>query len=739
MRLIRILQASLLAATLIFLGNGCGTNTSSDITSVTVTPTNISLNKGEKQALTVTAYNSGGTTVTGKFYYSSSDTSLFTVSPDGVLCAGTWDPTAVTCTPTTKSGTAYLTVSAADSNAGDIETIYVHERVDSVVAEVPTADLSACLSVGSKTITSSGCTPSSSVSCSYYQLVAHAYSNDATTCSSLHSLYPEISATAPCPLPDGTQVDSSGNYTPDTVGEFTWTATDSSIVGINNSTTPSGRATPSAPGATTVWASVGNGSSPTMSPAVPFITCPITKLNIVRADNSTTDTFALDVNGTKNVTISATDSKGVSLTAPPIDWFVSNSYAYDLGVYTTINSLTGQATALKPASRTVLGIDCVSTACNRDLDPAFSNFIVATVNGTANDPTIYAASTNSDTMQPITGTTLGTAITLPRKPNTMHVSPTGYYILMGSNYGGIMSMTTASAAVQSNTQVIDATTLGSASPSGVFGVAVADGYYYLIGLSAAAITHSYPIPNVSTVIFSPEGNMAYIFNGTSSMYLEDISKNTLTQFDMGAVVNDAAFSVNGAYFYLAQPGGISVHSFCGNVPLVDTMAASSPSIIRSFQTADGAVAVDGSSLLVVTTTAPDVDTAGYGCPLTVTDAVTSYDMALNGDTVSELFLSPDNSRAVMVTKAGKLLVAHISSGSVTALETVTLANSATAYPTGGIQTSGIYYWTGGSDGLIHRINISGTTSSDDETIDPKLKTTDGVTVAIPNLVGVREK
>jgi len=224
---------------------------------ITITPTtSASLTLGATLSFTASAQTASGTNIATPITYSSSDTSILNLAPNGVACAGHWDVAFTTCSP---GAPGTVTVTASALGASSVPTfVFVHPPIDSIAVTgilidgVPIQE--PCLSQ-SQAMT----------------IEAHAYSQGA-----------DITAS---------------------VGPFTWSANNPSVVNlipISNTTYipgtnttynfPTNQATAKAaiPGITYIYASANGASSTsfqqpqltnaqgTLSPVLDFFeTCPI--------------------------------------------------------------------------------------------------------------------------------------------------------------------------------------------------------------------------------------------------------------------------------------------------------------------------------------------------------------------------------------------------------------------------------------------------------------------------------
>jgi len=213
---------------------------------------NSSVNLGDTFAFTATAQTASGTNLTTSFTFVSSDTAILNVAPNGFACAGHWDTGFTTCTP---GATGVVQVTALALGQSSVPTfVFVHPAIDLVTVigilldNVPVQE--PCLSQSQS-----------------MALEAHAFSQ-------------------------GSDITSS-------VGPFTWTAQNPSVVNLApivntafNFATNQESATAVTPGMTQIYASASGVSSSSFqqpqyqnsgatSPVLDFFeTCPIQTINL---------------------------------------------------------------------------------------------------------------------------------------------------------------------------------------------------------------------------------------------------------------------------------------------------------------------------------------------------------------------------------------------------------------------------------------------------------------------------
>ncbi len=143
----------------------CGGGSTADTTAtqLILSPTTFSLNQGAVGTLSVTAENSAGTIVPADITFTSSNSSVATVSTGGLICAGQWDSVFINCTA--NGGVGQVTITAtSNNNITGTATVYVHEQVDQVQAVLTNGCTSMGQAVGISgqafSTTAPGCSPS---------------------------------------------------------------------------------------------------------------------------------------------------------------------------------------------------------------------------------------------------------------------------------------------------------------------------------------------------------------------------------------------------------------------------------------------------------------------------------------------------------------------------------------------------------------------------------------------------
>lgn len=661
---------------------GGGTPKANVVDKITLPISSFSLNKGDVVQISATAQDKTGAAVLAQFTYSSSNTSVADVSTSGLLCGGKWDDETkpIVCTPSATVGTATITVSS--QGVSTTAPAYVHEKVDLVKVIAP----SSCSSMADTV-----------------QLAAKAYSTNAAVCGSNPT---------PCELP------------PSSLGQFTWSTNDADVVTIDNATDKSGTATAGIPGQTTIYASLNTNNSP----AVPFTTCPVTSLSIAATTDNTTAPFSFDKAGTKGLTAVAIDSKGKTLTAPPLTWVSSQTYS--VSITPGSPALTATVTGVNPGTSYIQAV-CDPSICNRNLPPVFSNMMKATTNGTPTY-TVYTTSKNSTALvliDPTTNTPTTTSITLPFAPNSMVINRQGSRVIMGSDSGAMLVDLNAGTATKLG---FIGTAIGF-SPDGSV-LALHDTVNSIIYvLDANKLTLITAIPATGSHFlgdFTVDGHYGFFAGGTNKLYGYD-GNGTRQAVTLSAPAYDTAVLASGQAVYLAGGAGnaVPVRSTCNiGTSTVDTQAANAPKFVEALPDGTGAVAVDSPNIIVMNNV--NVNNA---CPPTLSEGSATVDLGQGSFTATQLLVTPDSKKAIVFTDSNKVFLFDLGTHATTVVSVG--AAGTKAFP-GGTTLDSTFLWVASSDGKVHKIDLSN--GNDAAQVDPALKKSDS-TATTPDFVVIRNK
>jgi hypothetical protein len=284
-----------------------------------------------------------------------------------------------------------------------------------------------------------------------------------------------------------------------------------------------------------------------------------------------------------------------------------------------------------------------------------------------------------------------------------------------------------------------------------------------VSVSTGAIT-TYAV-NGTIEAISPDGTGLLLSDTVAdSLNYVDISNGTLSSTQSGVTVNSAAYTpdsgfvewLTGTVFGFGLPSGTSgmegltanaldimaqggltyittsaspqqvfVYSTCDQSPQKQKLTAASPTLIKALPNGTGAVAADSPNVDVIST--PSVLSAG--CPVTTPSTITPYDLGAGSFTAQQMFVSPDSTRAWIVSNLPQILTFSLPSLTP---NNIPLTGGATAY-NGGITMDSANAYFGASDGTVHRILVD--ELSDVAQIAVNLKDANG-NVTPPNLVVV---
>lgn len=479
------------------------------------------------------------------------------------------------------------------------------------------------------------------------------------------------------------------------------------------------------PGSTTIFGSV----SGVTSVGVPYVTCPAVSI-LVHDANSSHTSFTLSGGGTQSLTADVLDSAGQSI-RPALTWGSSSPAIAPVAVGTTGNN-PATITAVAPGTASITAA-CSYPDCNAGLPAQYSmNVVTATVSGTTST-IVFAASTNSKTLAPITisGNTVGTAITLPYQPNSMVADPAGANLYLGSS-SGLMAVNLTSNAV--TTQSVTGTIVAISPDSNylLLSDSVANAIYYY-SLRSQAITYTSSGFTATSSAYTPDSK----FNSWVSAM--DLTSGLQTGLQLSLpgngmltlpfTTNGVAISAQGGLTYVSgsNPGEIDVRSTCDQAD-VQILSATAPTLVQEIPNGTGAVATDSPSIDVVS----NPGTLNPGCPITNNQiTVASFDLGAGPFNAGQLFMSTDSSRAWIISNLTELLEFNLQSSSPIVIP---FSGNSVVGASGGITPDGSQVYVGASDGTVHRIDVA--SSSDVQSIAVNLLDANG-NLVVPNLVAVR--
>ena len=689
-----------------FLG-GCGGSKSSNnkVAQVLISPASASLVAGQVVPLTTSAVNSANSAVIATFTFNSSDTTVATISPAGLVCGGVWDSTFVVCNGTDAhgspiTGTAVITATAGGVTSGPVN-ISVHPSVTSVTVDPAS---SGCFSVGDT-----------------HQFTAKAFHN--------------------------------GNDITSSVGAFTWSTSDATVATVD----ANGLATARISGLTGVVASIGGVTSP----AAFFRTClPVEMVLHVAGDPAGNFTTSLTMNATdtKNLQVDLFDERGTVTAGAPITLVSNNSLVASVSGVTLTANVAGGA-----------GIQavCAPPSCGAGLNtPIYSNLFSVTVNGSSTtNTTVYAASTfpvPTGQIMPLvpidiskSPPAVGTALPLPGVPNSMLFDRAGDRAYIGTNVG-LASLDTSSNVIALVAPNIVGTVL-AVSPDGnkaILSNATIDPntgvpfqqngpdqrvFVFDRGANPATLT-TFVASGAVAATFDDDGFRAYIIGNNGNFYVFS-PLQTFVSTTLGTPGQDAVTLSSGPFVYVATPSaGVKVIATCNNAVqgASPTTNSSNIQLVSRVPNSDTIYAVDTTGINVesvsVTQPTPPVSITTANCAPSVAYNNTFVGFGAGPITARQLLVGSNGVHAALLP-AGTNKVFTVLNGNAAGV--ATLASGGTEPLSGGLTPDGVNLWVGvaGSNTVDH-INLGN--NQDDIQVKMNFVKADG-SPAPPNLVAVRPK
>lgn len=683
---------------------GCGGSKAANTTVavVTVSPASISLVAGQVISLSASAVNSANGSVATTFTFNSSNTSIATISPAGLVCAGVWDSIFVVCNGLDSlgnpiSGTATITATAQGVTSGPVP-VSVHPSVTSVTVDPPPG---GCFSIAQT-----------------HQFVAHAFHN-------------------------ATEITSQ-------IGNFTWSSSAAVVAGVD----ANGLATSRVPGITGVVASVGT----TTSPAVFFKSCMPVLLSLhISGDPAGTPTTAVNLNlsDTRTVQVDMIDELGTVTPNAPVTILSNNA---------TVATLAGATVTAQSPGGAGLQAVCTPPTCGFGLNtPIYSNLFSITVNGVSPiTTTVYAASSfsppagNTIPLIPIdiskTPPAVGTAVNLPGIPNSIVFDRTGAHAFIGSNNGLIVldgTTNTVSLATPvpvgkvlavsaDGNQVIVSNAANDPSTNTPIDPFPSEQRVWLFNQSSNTIT-TFVLPGAFAAAFDDDGFRAYAVATNGNVYVISPVLTTLTTSIGGSSI-DVTPLASGPFVYVANSAGLKVIATCNNVVQASAPPTNSSTIqiVRSVKSANQIVAVDSTGVNVETATVtqltPPLAITPSNCEPNVSYSNNFIDFGVGSFTANQLLVAPDG-KHMAVLPAGINKVFTVLNGNN--LGFAQLPAGATGAASGGMTPDGNTIWVGVTGtNSVDRINLLN--NLDEVQLPMTFKKLDG-SPAPPNLVAIKPK
>ncbi|HEY6373804.1 MAG TPA: hypothetical protein VIX37_24745 [Candidatus Sulfotelmatobacter sp.] len=576
---------------------------------------NTSLALGGVLSFLASAQTSSGTNISTTFTFTSSDTSILTLAPNGVACAGHWDVNYTVCTPG-NSGPVQVTASAL--GASSVPTyVFVHPPIDSITVTgvlldgVPVQE--PCLSQ-SQSMT----------------VEAHAFSQ-------------------------GTDITAS-------VGPFTFSANNAGVVNLIplvNSfyNFPTNQLTAKAltPGITQIYASAGGVTSTSFlqpqyqnaqgntSPALDFFeTCPIQNiaLELSQVGSGQTSFVAAKGAGSQTVYATLTDimgnsslpntNGGIVLTRMPLTWTASQPVVVGAGA----SCLQSCVLSVSSPGAGAVSASCSPPTCNAGFPlvpaslsstaaintctqyfhaqypqqfvscqqlipvPVYANTAISgVVTGSTGAVGVLATSTGCAHLAPATCSSsiyslstakavTGSENPLPFSPNSMLFDLTGDKVFMGSDFGAQVINPTNFGTTNSpyaSLGTVTGNVLG-ASNSGAIAV-FSDTLHtpnqaYIVNVTNISSPSATPlnIPAAVAAAFSPDGLKTFILGGNTanSLYVYSNLQALQGPIALTGPGKGVGFSPHGGFAFVAQASAsgssanLTAYATCNNQVATDS-------------------------------------------------------------------------------------------------------------------------------------------------------------------------
>jgi len=624
---------------------GCGGGSKSTkpvATSITITPSTLSLESGKFAQLAATVLDQNGTAMTGQtITWSTSNATIADVSTAGAVCGGKWDSTtAPTVCNAGPSGSPDIT--ATNGSVSGKITVAVFPHVARVVVA-----------------------PMSSVCVSQGQTL-------------------QFNATA---------FDSSNNPIPTTPAVFRWSSSDASVGTID----ANGVVTGKRPGS-----SVSNASlTTTQGLAQLEVTCPPQSIALGTTSVTPAQTsISLSGTTTASITASLSDIKGTAITDIALTYSSSNP----AGATVSGSGLTATVTPVAPGTATIVA-SCSPTTCNSGVNQTYySNPYTVTVTGSTT-PKVVATGTTATSVVIIDNGTPGAPIALPQinsanpVPNSILVSKDGGVAYIGTNLGLLrldLSAGTFSASIASASPA----NLLAVSPNGQT-VLASDfgGTVYAFDIASVSV-RAFAASNVVAADFSVDSVKALLTSPSLLYVFDNVGKQVNTVSATAA--SQVAFLPQSSVALISNAGTGNLIANCdfsafGSPGTVGTLLSVGNTSNRWW-------GANGSNIYQVDVSgsfASSSTGSAIACRPQVNASSTAISLGTSV-TPKQLIATPDNNKAFLLASGGKVYAATAGSSSVTQ---IALAGGGTAL-SGGVTPDGASIFVGASTNDVHRIDVA---------------------------------
>jgi hypothetical protein len=564
-----------------------------------------SVQLGNTLFFSASAQNNTNSNIAPTFSFTSSDPSVFNISPAGFGCAGSWNaPFYNVCTP---AGIGMVQVTASALGATSPPTlVFVHPPIDNIQVSVVPPVNSPPPACPTQTALPAACNvPFNTGNC---KTKVNSQGFSYLSCSCLSQNQTEtLQATA---FSKGVDITSS-------VGPFTWSETNSSVIKLTpivNTTTNviSNQATivSNAPGQTQVIASAsGVMSQPTTDSFVE--TCPVQCITLdlsVNGEFSGRTSFVTNKGTSETINATAVDVQGCIVPKPPLTWTSSSPAALSAGS-ATAGCAAGASCVVSTAQPGAAAItaSCSPPTCNVGfpLNPAGVpalyvpqpvypvTAVSGLVTGATTAASVLATSQDCSTNALCTVALYNISTTKniadspnswPTPPNSLMFSPAGDKAYSGSQYGALL-INTSNLGSSTNSAFTSlpapGTPLGfvtgrvlAVSPHGsqaVFSDTISiPNQVYVVNTSGTPSSTPLNINGASAATFSPDELKAFILgDGGNTLYVYS-ALQSLQTFPLSAPAKTIVFSSTGGFALFAggsSSSNITIRNTCDNSPV----------------------------------------------------------------------------------------------------------------------------------------------------------------------------
>lgn len=593
--------------TSIFLLPACGghktTPSSPYPAKITLNPSlSYSMQVGSVLQLSATAQNAANTNIAPAFTYAltgNSASGVLDVAPNGVVCAGSWNaPAYSVCTPGA-TGTVEVTASALGASSAPT-LFFVHDAIDNIqISYVPlvTAPPPAC---PGQTSLPAAC-----------------------LIKALPAVQPPPSSLPICMSQNQIQTLQASAYSHGSditasIGPFTWTPVNATVVTVTPLVTstqyavPTNQVTiaPNTPGQTQVVASASGFSSQPYT----VETCPVQCISLDTTVNGTIGetSFSVTKGTSETITATAVDVQGCIVPKPPLTWVSSSPAAISAGGASGCGAgSTCTITTTQPGSASITAT-CTPPTCNVGFpqNPAGNSApyipqavypitaISGLVSGATSSTNVVVTSRDCATDQLCTvglysvstsSNLPGGGIEVPTPPNSLMFDPAGDKAYMGSQFGaiainpanfsGTSSPFTALPAPGTPLGLVTGTVI-AVSQNGsqaIFSdtISTPNQVYVVTSGATSATTTPLAISGAIAAAFSPDGMEAYILgNGGNTLYIYSSLQGLQTPVALPTPATSVVFSSTGSFALLAgggSPTTLAAFNTCDSTPVTPAL------------------------------------------------------------------------------------------------------------------------------------------------------------------------